>query len=328
MNNHSFEQALEEIHKADSFILSTHTHPDGDAVGTMLGCAHFLKALGKTQIRCIIEDPVPNMYQWLPGVEGIEVGSVEPGDADLFIILDVAQLDRIGTAQTAMKPDQRILVLDHHLEDSPCGDINVMCSHFAAASELVIALYEIAEIPISKEAAECLYVGISTDTGGFRFANTTAETHRHAQQLLESGVEVSSISSKVFETLSRAKLDLLRIVLGRMVVGAQGSYAYSYLTLSDIEDCHAIPEDVEGLVNYPRNLAGVRVGALFREIGDGKTKVSLRSQADFNSAHCLQAFGGGGHAGAAGATLDMPLKVALDAVGQGIRTQIKTDSTR
>jgi phosphoesterase RecJ-like protein len=328
MNNHTFEQALEEIHKADSFILSTHTHPDGDALGTMLGCAHFLQALGKSQIRCVIEDEVPNMYQWLPGIEWIEVGPVEPGNADLFVIVDVAQLERIGTAQSAMMPNQRTLVLDHHLEDSPCGNINVMCSEFASASELVIALYERAEIPISKEAAECLYVGISTDTGGFRYANTTADTHRHAQVLLESGVDVSTISSRVFETLSRAKLELLRIILGRMVVGAEGAYAYSYLTLSDIEDCNAVPEDVEGLVNYPRNLAGVRVGALYREIPDGKTKVSLRSQNDFNSAHCLQAFGGGGHAGAAGATLDMPLKVALDAVGQGIRTQIKTGVNR
>jgi len=328
MTSGTFEEAMEEIQQAESFILSTHVHPDGDALGTMLGCAHFLRALGKTDIRCVIQDPIPNMYLWLPGVEWIEVGDFEPGNADLFIVVDVAQLERIGTAAGAMKPNQRILVLDHHLEEAPCGDVNVMRTDLASASEVIVGLFEHTELPISKDAAECMYVGITTDTGGFRYANTTAETHRHAKLLLESGVEVTSVSSKVFETLTRSKLELLRLVLGRMVVGGEGAYAYSYLTLSDLEDCQANPEDVEGLVNFPRNLEGVRVGALFREIPNDQTKVSLRSQTTFNSAHCLQAFGGGGHAGAAGATLDMPLKVALDAVSHGIQNQLKTDNNR
>jgi phosphoesterase RecJ-like protein len=239
-------------------------------------------------------------------------------------MIDLAQFNRLGDAEAVIRRCPKALVLDHHLEDNPSGDLHFIDTSYAAASEIVFDLFLEGGIPISRAAAECLYVGLATDTGGFRFGNTNAGAHRRAAKLVETGIDVARISGLVFDAITPAKAALLQRVLERLETAENARVAYSYITARDMEETRANGEDVEGLVNYARNLEGVDAGLLFREVDNGaKVKVSMRSTNRVNSAAVLKRFGGGGHAGAAGATLEMPqakaMKDVLDAVRAAVR---------
>ena len=319
---------LDELRLHESFLITSHVNPDGDAIGSMLALRHLLKDLGKSPVTMASNDPVPEVYSWLPLAGDIVSPEAISGAFDLAVIIDVGQRDRIGNVSEKLTDGQRVLVLDHHLEESPCGTVNFVDPTYAAAAEIVAELYAEAGLPLSKDAAECIYIGLTTDTGGFRFANTNPRTHRIAASLLEAGVEVAPISDRVFDTISRPKFHLLKTALGRMEIGEHGSYAFSYITKEDMEAASAKNEDLDGIVNFSRNIDGVEVGILFRELGPAKVKVSLRSKGTFNSAAVLKEFGGGGHKGAAGATLDLPFDEARDAILKSIKTNLANANQR
>lgn len=318
----SLDQALEEIKSAESFLLTTHTHPDGDAIGSMLALHHFLNDLGKTDVTSAAHDSVPRIYNWLPLADQITDASGMRDNYDLIIIIDVAQLERIGSIGEKFAEGQRILVLDHHLEENPCGTVNYKDTNSASAAEIVVDLYSAAGMEMNADSAACAYVGLTTDTGGFRFGNTNARAHAHAELLVATGINVAEISSRVFDDVSLKKLALMRVLLDHLNVSECGRYSYSTITLADMDANDATAEDLDGLVNLTRDIEGVVVGAMFRELPDHKTKVSLRSKTSFNSSECLNAFGGGGHAGAAGATVDMPLDTCRTAVLSAIESQL------
>ena len=184
---------------------------------------------------------------------------------------------------------------------------------YAATGEIVAELFALAEAPLTKEAAHCLYVAQTTDTGGYRFSNTNARSHRIAARLVDTGIDVAEISNRVFECMPRPKFELLRCVVSRMEIAAGGKLAHSYVTAQDLSEASAAKEHLDGLVNFARNIEGVRVGALFNGVEPEKTKVSLRADGPFNAAEFLrEEYGGGGHAAAAGATVERPLAELRD----------------
>lgn len=323
-NEQALSEVLEAVSAGRSFLVTSHTNPDGDAIGSMLCVYHLLRALGKRDVLCVNEDPVPRNYQWLPGAPDIVTDCATHKAVDVAIIVDVARTDRLGRVREWVANAGKVIVIDHHLEDRPDGDIRFLDAAYGAVGEMVVELFMAAGAPISREAAECAYVSIVTDTGGFRFANTTARSHRIAAALLEAGINVPEISCRVFDELSMPKFRLLTLVLERMRCDAGGRVAYSMLTAADIEKSSAELEDFSGLVDFARNIRGVDVGILFREVNEKSTKVSVRSDSTFNSANFLRKFGGGGHAGAAGATIDLPLEEACAAVLKEIRQELNS----
>lgn len=324
MTNPSLKEIVEVLRRPGSFLVTTHENPDGDAIGSMLALTHLLRAMGHKEVTAACNDPVPQIYSWLSGAEDVvtaDWANLDP--VDRVIVIDVGQLDRIGGVAKAFGPEQEIMVLDHHLEDAPCGAINFVDATYAAASEIVVELYEHAGLEMSLEAAECAYVALITDTGGFRFGNTSARSHLTAAKLIEAGVNPAAIAGRVFDVLSLPKLELLRRVLDRMEIDPSGRFAHSFLTGEDMSQAQAKGEDLDGLVNFGRNIEGVEVGVLFRRIEEKKVKVSLRSMGGFNSADLLKAYGGGGHKGAAGATLDMTLEQAQSAILGRVRESLE-----
>lgn len=295
--------AIEAFRAADSIVITSHANPDGDAIGTMLALRHFLDCLGVKEVMCVCHDPVPARYQFLPGADAVVTPETLTGSFDVGVIVDVSDLDRIGDAADVMREVSTRVVLDHHLSENPCGSINFVDPTYSSASEIIVELYNETGLEMSAAAAECIYVGLTTDTGGFRFANTNARAHRCAAALMEAGVDVERISAQVFDRFSLPKFRLLQRVLDRMELCDNGAVAHSFVTLADMGETGAKGEDIDGLVNFGRNIEGVSVGMLFKEVDAEKVKVSLRSNRSFNSAQMLKPFGGGGHAGAAGATL-------------------------
>lgn len=318
----SLSQIVDALRAGESFLVTAHANPDGDAVGSTLAMAALLRGLGKTHVHCINPDPVPYLYRWLPGALDIREGSQRPPSFDTLVIVDVAQRLRIGNVADFIQPETHTVVVDHHLETAPFGDVGFIDSSYAACGEIVVELFEAADVPMSRDAAVCAYVAQTTDTGGFRYANTNARSHRIAAKLVECGIDVFDISSRVFDTMRNAKFHLLRRVLDRMHFDSGGRVAYSYVTARDLSELDAKAQDIDGLINFVRNIEGVEVGILFYEVDPEKTKVSLRSRMTFNSAQALTTFGGGGHHGAAGAVVERPLQDTKTAVLAHIRTSL------
>lgn len=323
MSRTELSDIVEAFRGAQSFLVLSHPGPDGDAVGSTLALAHFLEALGKKQVVCVNDDPVPRIYQWLSGAERIvRSDTCPPVSADMAVLVDVSRRDRVGKAAQMIAESRPVVVLDHHLEERPEGDLNFVDPTRSSVGEIVVDLFEAAGLEMSPEAAQCAYVALVTDTGGFRYANTTPRCHRIAARLLEAGVDPAAVSARVFDTMSAPKFDLLRHVVHRMQREMDGRLAHTYLNVQDMEQAAAGLEDLEGLVNFARNIEGVVVGALFRELSPEETKVSLRARAPFNCAQFLERFGGGGHAGAAGATLEAPLTNATQRVLKQLRIDL------
>lgn len=323
MGKSELRAAIEAFRSADSILITSHTNPDGDAIGTMLALRHFLDALGVKTVKCVCHDPVPARYKFLPGAESVVTPNALAGDFDLGVIVDVSEFDRVGDAADLMRELPTLVVLDHHLGDNPCGSINFVDPTYSSASEIILELFNETGLNLSAPAAECIYVGLTTDTGGFRFANTNPRAHRSAAVLMEAGVDIARISAQVFDQFSLPKLRLLQRVLARMELSDDGAVAHSFITLEDMGETCAKGEDIDGLVNFGRNIEGVDVGMLFKEVDAKSVKVSLRSNRKFNSAQALKSFGGGGHAGAAGATLTGTLQEVRSTILSAVSASLK-----
>jgi bifunctional oligoribonuclease and PAP phosphatase NrnA len=298
---------LEELRGYDRVLITTHVNPDGDAVGSMLGLAQLMGALGCSKVSCVLHDPVPKLYQDLPGAKTVLVQPKSVPEVDAVLVVDVASRERIGSVLDPIGDGKRLLVLDHHLGDGMSGAIGCVDASFAATGEMVAELFQLAEIPLSLEAAHCLYVAQATDTGGYRYSNTSVRSHRIAASFLETGLEAAPICERIFNTMSKATFALLRTITANMDICAEGKLAHTYVTQEDLKAADATKEDLDNLVNFARNIEGVEVGALFCEREPGVCKVSLRAAPTLNAAEFLGGYGGGGHAAAAGATLEGPL---------------------
>lgn len=309
----------EELRLGESFLVTSHVSPDGDAIGSLLAMRLLLLGMGKNRIVCTTDDPVPFIYQWLPGAGTIVRPQQVTDSFDTVVVVDVAQKDRIGRVADLIHADANVVIVDHHLENHPFGNANFVDPSYAATGEIMVELFEAAAVDIGVEGAQCSYVATATDTGGFRFENTTPRTHLIVSRLLERGLNIAEISGRVFDTMVYPKFKLLKRVLDRVQVEADGKLATTCVTLRDLAETGAKSEDIDGLITFPRNIAGVQVAAMFREADAKTTKVSLRARSGFNAAEFLKTFGGGGHAGAAGATLKMPLAQAQDEVLDALR---------
>ena len=295
------------MREAASVLITTHAHPDGDAVGSMLALAELARALGCRRVQCVVADPVPRLYRWLPGVDAVAAPSKAETPVDLLVLVDASSPERAGSAAKVFLHAASIAIVDHHVEDPPEGCLAFIDSSYAAAGEIVVELFEAAGVAMSRDAAVCAYVAIATDTGGFRFSNTTARTHRMAAALVDCGVDAGAVSARIFDAMPPSKVELLRGVLNRLEFHADGRLVFGAVSQADIAAAGALDEDFDGLINYARNVEGVELAVLVREMVDGQWKVSCRSGAGVSCAQMMKGFGGGGHERAAGATLDLPL---------------------
>ena len=313
---------LAALRSVRSVLVTSHVNPDGDAIGSMLAAKHLLTALGVDHVDCVHSEPVPALYRWLPGASQVLPPERAEGPYDAALVVDVSQRERVGAVAKLLAPPVNVVVADHHLEDHPEGDLNLVISDHAATGEIIAELFEAAAVPISQDAAVCLYVAIATDTGSFRFSSTTPQTHRIAARLVETGIEVGEISSRVFDFMSRPKFVLMSHVLDQTTFLDDGRIACAAVTTADMRSVGAADGDFEGLINLLRYVEGVDVAVICREGDDHKVKVSLRGSPRVNCAAIAQRLGGGGRAAAAGATLDPPLGDALETVLREIRVDL------
>lgn len=298
---------LEALRAGKSFLILSHVSPDGDALGSMLAMRELLRGLGKDRVECAHPDTIPLGYRWLPGVDCIFPLEAAEGPFDTVVLLDCSQTDRAGAAAKFIPKRAKLVVVDHHLDASPAGDVSFVDPSYAATGEILVDLFELAGLEMDEDAATAAYVAIATDTGGFRYGNTTARTMRAAAKLVGCGIDVAELSERLFERMSSRKFDLLARIIPRAVFAAGGRVASVTVRQSDLRDTGATPDDIEGIINLPRQVETVDVAVLFKETGPATTKISVRAREGFNAAEFCKTFGGGGHAAAAGATIQGPI---------------------
>ncbi|MGM0470680.1 MAG: DHH family phosphoesterase [Bacillota bacterium] len=313
-----FQHLIESIKRSDNFLLTAHVNPDGDNIGSLLGLYYLLQPYGQ-QIDIILADPVPDYLTFLPGSKEIEVYSavadqVEASDYDLAFILDSGDLERIGAVSKLLADDVKLINIDHHGTSQEFGDYNFVDSQAAATGELIYNLAVELGTDLTEEFGTAIATSIITDTGNFRFSNTTADVHRIIADMLELGVDTERIIKEIYEQEGVSSLRLKGRIFSRFKLASQRQVAWASVRESDLEELDATWEDTEGLVNYLRQVEDVEVGLLFKEVAAERTRVSLRSNDYFPVNTLARQLGGGGHARAAGCTIESDLATAQQKV--------------
>jgi phosphoesterase RecJ-like protein len=290
-------------------VLTTHVNPDGDGLGSEVGLTHLLRPLG---VEAIIANPTATpprfgfLFRDCPGVDRSAEAVKVLRTADVIVVLDIADLGRLGMlAETVVSRGVPVACVDHHVSPGtlPAGP-RYVDPGAAATGELVAEIAVANGWPLAPAAARALYVALLTDTGGFRFANTRPRTLRVAAELLEAGLDPESIYLDVYANAPPGRPRLLAEALQTLVVEEDVGLAWVTVPPGALQRYRVTVDDLEGVVEFPRSIAGVRMALLFREMSQGRVKVSLRSVGDVDVAAFAKPFGGGGHKHASGVSLE------------------------
>lgn len=324
----ALQEAAHVLKKADAVVITVHVQPDGDALGSLLAMARYLKNAGKTVCTTWGEEiKIPDHYKWLPGVEDI-VDYNECIKAEVLLTLDCANEHRLGLMEQDLPEFKTIINIDHHIDNSRFGTIDVLDFNASATCEIIYDLLNAMNGGIDADIATLLYTGIVTDTGRFQYQNTTAKTLRVSADLIDHGAVPSDIFHKIYENLSFASLKLLAKVLTRAKFVQDSELIYSYILEDDLKETGATMADTENFIDYLRTAKEACVAAVFKGTSEGKLKVSLRSKGIIDVGSIAREGNGGGHRNAAGATLDMTVDEAVEWLNEKILAQKAASSTR
>jgi len=301
-------EVLSALKRCDRFLVTSHARPDGDAVGSVLAASAMLRALDK-QVDAVLSDPVPVIYEPLPGAEAIRRISRVNGSYDAALILECDSVQRTGLS--GLDSDQRLLInIDHHASAKPFAHVNWIDPSASATGEMIFDLAKAAAVSITPEMATCLYTAVLTDTGSFCFEGTDDRTFALAQELVRAGADPALIAQRVYFANPEAKMRLLGEALTNL--RRCGKLTWMFVSQAQMKKTGALEEDCEGLVNYALGIAGVEVAIFFREQADGRYRVSIRSKGAVDVAVVAEEFGGGGHKCASGCSIEGPLSVASE----------------
>ncbi len=304
------------IKENKTFLIVSHINPDGDAVGSVIALALGFKKLGK-RVYILSKSPVPEIFRFLPYSKLIN-NKIPTADFDVLFLLDCNTLERTGF--TAL-PAKSIAVIDHHLTASKNKyRVNLIDPSVSATGELIYNLLHALRVPIDRNIATNLYTAIFTDTGGFKYSNTSVKTLKIAASMIEAGVNTWEVSKEVYESMSVNRFRLFTSVLSTFE--KQGKIACITVTRAMFKKTHTTAEDTENFVDHARGIKGIEVGILFREDAKNSYKISLRSKGSVNVASIAKSFGGGGHASAAGCKQKGTLKEVKDKVFKALRKAI------
>jgi phosphoesterase RecJ-like protein len=308
------KEVLNHIERRNRFLLTSHARPDGDAVGSALACCQILRSMGK-YADVVLHDGVPRIYQPLPFADTVVRAERMNWNYEAAIILEC---DSIQRTRLEGLENRFLINIDHHVSGRPFANVNWIDPKAVATAEMVYRLAREAGVKISPEIATCLYTAVLTDTGSFMFEGTNEHTFALARELVLAGADPAHCARNVYFGHSTAKMRLLGAALSNL--HREGPLAWIWVTSDQMERFGAKEEDCEGLVNYALSIQDVEVAVFFRELPDGRFRVSLRSKGQLDVAAVAERFGGGGHACASGCSIDGPLSIAVGRIMAQLRT--------
>jgi phosphoesterase RecJ-like protein len=303
----AIERLAREFRAGRSVVISTHINADGDGCGSEVALARLLEAKG-LKSKIVNPTPWPETFRFLLGEDVVDASDQGPAglkNIDLLIVVDIADVKRLGTlADTVRGLEIPKLVIDHHIPSDEPPSENIFTDITACATgELIYDIAVTLGAEITPDVARGLYVAVLTDTGGFRFSNTSARCLAVAGQLLAAGVEPEEMYRRLYASLPIGRLHLLRDALATLEVDPAYGISWISVAAGAAEEYGLKSEDLDGIAEHPRSVGGTRLAVFFRDLGHGKIKVSFRSTGSVNVNDFAKQFGGGGHARAAGALI-------------------------
>lgn len=292
----NYEETWRKLNAADDILLLTHRNPDGDAVGSLFGLYRQLKKHGKN-VRCLIDDMTNSLKQ------AVDESAFDDFAPSYVITVDVADPALLTPEQYEKYGSDVYLSIDHHGTNKNFAEFTLLDPNASAACEVLYDLFGAVGEEIDAETAKCLYIGISTDTGCFRYPNTTAKTLRTAADLVEKGIDNGEINRIIFETKTKEYAAFEKMALNSLKTFLDGRVAVMTLTLAMYAACRIKEADVAGIAALPRQIEGVEVGVVLKERENGSFKISMRSNEPVSVADICAEMGGGGHKLAAGCEL-------------------------
>ena len=307
-----YRTILQVFDQHQSFALSTHINPDGDALGSELALYSFLKDLGK-QVKIFNTDAAPKNYRFLPFYDAIlPANAFQDSFPEILVVLDAGVLKRIGEHLShSLIPTKATVNIDHHTAAERFGDYNLVETDASSTSEIIYRLIRHHGTPIGEERALCLYTGIMFDTGCFRYSNSTPRAHHVAADLIQEGIAVDEVYRAVYETLPIGTIFLLSEAFQTLGMTRDGKIGWLYVTQEMFRKTGTTRDDVDGFINHIRSIDTVEVAILVSEQKNGDSKVSLRSKSSVDVGGIASVFGGGGHQRAAGCEIDAPCEEAI-----------------
>lgn len=302
----SLRKVIASIRKNKTFLITSHTSLEGDALGSEIAFARLLKKLGKIAY-IVNDDYTPNNYNFLPGSN--KIIKFKKGfkkiKFDCFVILDCADLNRCGNTRMLVAEKNLILNIDHHTSNSRFADINWIESQVSSTAQMVYQLYSKMGVKLDKKAAIAIYVGLLTDTGSFRYTNTSSDTHKIVSQLMKHRFNIAEIYKKIYENIALGDMKLLTDILPRVKVDGQGKIAWVQIRKKLLKGRKIIFDLTEHVLSFARAIKGIEVAVLFKENLNTKDeiRINLRSQGKVDVNRIAGYFGGGGHKTASGATV-------------------------
>lgn len=300
--NDSFEAIADALMRAGTVLIFTHQNMDGDAVGSSAAMCHVLRQAGKQAWILFNDDEIAENIAFLAEGYG-ETDAGKLPDPDVSLALDASETSRFPRCAEKFSRGRVRIAVDHHLVDSQPLDLQHIDPGAGATGELVYQLIRAMGQPVDRETAACLFAAITTDTGNFQYSNTTAQTMRIAADLLETGFDAASVSSRLYDSEKPEKVRMHAFVLKDYERFADGKLAMARLSQETLRESGALLSDSEGIVAALRSIRGVGIAAFLKQGENGDIFVSLRSKDRANVERIASGFGGGGHRKAAGCTL-------------------------
>lgn len=307
-------ETAEFLLQHDNYAILSHRRPDGDTLGSTAALCRILRNMGKTA-HIIENDEVTPRYQWLH--QGLTKKEAEAGDT--IVTVDVASPQMLPAAYEKYLGNIALRI-DHHGSATSFTECELVQPEAGACGEIIYDLMMELWQDLDRETADAMYVAISTDTGCFRFSNTTDHTFLVAAACKRAGARVYEINQEIFETVRFTKLKMQSWIVENMKLYRDGKFALVAIPKAVEEAIGVTEDDMENISNFPRNIAGVCVAATVRETKDGKSKLSVRATPEYDAAAVCEKFGGGGHRGAAGASISLPIEEAATAVEKALLT--------
>jgi phosphoesterase RecJ-like protein len=299
----SFAEIATALAGVDDILVASHVRPDGDALGSTIAFALWLKSLGK-KVTAWNEEGVTQKFRYLPGHEIVTLPDAEPRAFGALVALDNSVKNRLGSVLKSVSSAGLLVNIDHHVSNEGYGDLNYIDPSAPATGQILCEFFQDRNIPITPEMASNLFAAISTDTGSFQYQGTNARTFTAAGALIDAGVNVATLSRQMYENQPMRRLELLRFALNQAKFTCDGHLASFSLPLSTVDELGVLPEDNEGIIDHLRSVEGVVAAVFFEELGEGMIRVSSRSKDEqVDVCKICKQFGGGGHPLAAGARM-------------------------
>lgn len=295
------------LRKSSRILVTSHVHPDGDAVGALVAAALALEALGK-RVVLYNESRIPAVYRFLPGADRIRRRLAAAETCDAALVLDCSDLSRVGeTGAEMILRIPMVINVDHHVTNTRFGDLHWIDTAACATAEMIYRLVKAMGVAIDPAMATAIYTGIFTDTGSFRFANTNQAAFSICNEMVARGVEPYRVAKRVYGSYSLGRIKLLNLALDSLEISPDGRWSFMTLTRDMFAETGTQTEDIDGIINYAKRIQDVEVAVLIQEPPaseepdrNGRLNVSLRSDGRVDVAALASDFGGGGHRRAAG----------------------------